>query len=361
MARPRAVAIHIPVHSWAVDEVISKAISFGEKVFSCLKSSGMVDVWTKRFVLPPIPEKAFGYRDVEVVAKEISSSFGDRVIVAFPIEPTSQVMKEIHKVSSVESAYFSTVCIDGECIKHVINSVYAKTREVEINFFTRFAISFGMWVETPYFPATANTSNVLGFSASLRYVDIVSQALLQNNLQLLRDFLLNVNKKLEDTAKCSNIPFLGIDYSLSPWIEKDESIASLVESLTGSAIGSPGTLNTIYALNTFLRGLVRRMGLRHIGFNEVMLPVAEDSLLNLRVKEGLIRVRDLISYSFTCVAGLDMVALPKNANIYGVALDMLTVYRVKNKVVAMRIIPTDFDELSEVVLKNFGKTYVAKL
>lgn len=360
MAKPRAIAIHIPVHSWSKDEIVSNAISFGDKVFSCLKSVGL-EVWTKRFILPVLPENSLGCRDIEHIVNEIGGSMGDRILVAFPLSPSSQCLKELHNLSNIDSAYFSTSCGDVDCVNRVVEHVYSGHRDVELDFFTRFAISFGMWIETPYFPATANISNVLGFSISLRYVDIASQALLYGRTQLLRDFLEDVGKRLEESARCSGIAFLGIDYSLSPWIEEGESIASLIESLSNSRMGSPGTLSTIHALNTFLRGLIKKIGVRHIGFNEVMLPVAEDPVLNSRVREGLVMVRDLIAYSFACVAGLDMVALPRDADVRRIALDMLTVYRVKNRVVAMRVIPTDLDASSEVKLKNFGVTYVARL
>ena len=360
MALIRALAIEIPMHTWSVVEAVNSSIEIVERVLSCLKRFNVAP-WTTRVVFPPIPQNVFSCRDLEAIVNNISSVFGERkILIAFPLSPGHKCLSNLEAFESLDMVYFSTYCNSVECLESVVRDVYSK-RYSSLDIFTRFAISFGMWIETPYFPATANTSNTLGFTASLRYVDLVSKALLRGDVDSLKKFLIEIDKVLRSVANCSSVPFLGIDFSLSPWTENEESVASLVESLINAKIGSPGTLNTLYSLNTFVKELPKRLGLRAIGFNEVMLPVAEDSVLSKRVCEGYVRVRDLVSYSFVCVAGLDMVALPRGVDIYRLADDMLTVYRVKNRVVAMRVIPTDLDELSEVKLKNFGTAYVAKL
>ncbi|MEM3980494.1 MAG: DUF711 family protein, partial [Ignisphaera sp.] len=127
----------------------------------------------------------------------------------------------------------------------------------------------------------------------------------------------------------------------------------------GNKIGSPGTINAIYSLNKLIDGIIKKLRIRSIGFNEVMLPVAEDDILNKRVEEGFIRLRDLINYSIVCVAGLDMVAIPKLlVDIRRTAIDMLTVHKIKKRSVAMRIIPVDQEPGTSIKLENFGTTYV---
>ena len=149
---------------------------------------------------------------------------------------------------------------------------------------------------------------------------------------------------------------MGVDLSLSPW--REESVVAIIEKLIGNKIGFPGTINTIFSLNRLVKGLAKKLGVVTTGFNEVMLSVAEDNILNERVKEMAIRLRDLISYSALCAAGLDMVAVPRSIDITRIAIDMLTIYRVKGRSVAMRIIPVDGGPGTEILLKRFGVTYV---
>jgi uncharacterized protein (UPF0210 family) len=144
--------------------------------------------------------------------------------------------------------------------------------------------------------------------------------------------------------------------SLSPW--REESVCMIIENLINNKIGFPGTLNAIYSLNKLIFGLIKKLEVKSIGFNEVMLPVAEDAVLNERVKEVALKLRDLVNYSILCVAGLDMVAIPLNLDIYRLAIDMLTIYRVKKRTVAMRIIPVDQEPGTALKLENFGVTYV---
>jgi len=359
MPLTRALTVFVPVHSWRAEEIVDRTIALAERVFSCAERVDL-NAWTNRVVLPVIPPAALDCNNIVRIAIEVESVLKDEgVLIAFPLDPGHKCLRKAEALLTLENAYFSTACSSAECLQKVSEAVYS-SRDVELDAFTRFAISFGTWLETPYFPATANTSNTIGFSLSLRYVDAIAKAVVGGGEKLF-EFLRGVTKKAEYIASCSSIPFQGIDFSISPWVNSEESVALLIESLLKAPLGSLGTLNILYNLNALVKALPKKVGAKHTGFNEVMLPVAEDSVLSQRIKEGYVRVRDLIGYSFVCVAGLDMVALPREADIPMLAGDMLTVYRVKGRVVAMRIIPTDMEEGGEVRLKNFGTTYVAKV
>ncbi len=358
----RALTIFIPVHTWRVEEIVRKAVEMVDKVATCANDSGLKP-WTLRVALPIVPSQILECNDFKRIAAETLSALGDRKpLIAFPLDPEHKCVKKLHELLAIENAFFSTMCSSTECIERVFNSVYSDEarKGIELDNFTKFSLTLGSWIETPYFPSAANVSNVAGFAIALRYADAVARAVEGDSTQLF-SFLRDVNEKAIAISRCSAVPFLGIDFSLSPWLEESESVAKIVESLLGAPIGSLGTLNVVYNLNSLVRGLPRRLGVRAVGFNEVMLPVAEDRLLSQRVREGFVRVRDLISYSFVCVAGLDMVALPRDTNVLGVIVDMLAVYRVKGRAVAMRVIPTDLDPGTEITLSRFGSTYVARV
>lgn len=98
-----------------------------------------------------------------------------------------------------------------------------------------------------------------------------------------------------------------IDHSINPWM--DDSVARLLEYLSDEKFWRPGIIEGIMRIYTVLDQLAgTHDNIR--GFNEVMLPYAEDRYLMELGEEGLIRVRDLLTLSMICVAVPDMLALP---------------------------------------------------
>lgn len=355
MALIRALAIHVPLDFQSIEEV-DRIIKVVDSVLNC---AHMLNVrpWTLRIVFPAIAN----CEELKKYLDNLFSVLRPDIMVGIGVEGNTKGIEDILQLLHMFKKFYSSIrCDSDSCIRRAVDSIYVRpSRNVDINVYTRFALLFGSWIETPYFPATCNISNTLGISASLRYVDLVDRALFENSPQELFSFIENVYRQAEDISRCANIPLLGLDLSLSPW--KEESVAGLVEKLMGYKIGLPGTVNAVYSLNKLIEGLIRKLRIRSIGFNEVMLSVAEDSVLNERVREGYMRLRDLINYSMVCVAGLDMVAVPRGVDIHKVAIDMSTVYKIKKRSVAMRIIPTDQEPNSIVKLEDFGITYVASV
>lgn len=348
----RALATHIP-HDYRTIEYLDKLVNILDHIKKCLKTCN-VEPWTFRLIFPPTTD----YKGIERYLNELFSVIDRDTLVSISIEGTTfDVNQLINTVHNYRKFYTAIRCGDDECVDKVVTAIYVKfNKNIDINVYTRIALVFGSWIETPYFPATCNVSNTLGLSAALRYVDLVDKALFGESPQELYNFIQGIQDKMECVSKCSDIPFLGIDLSLSPW--REESIANLLEKLIGNKIGSSGTINAIYSLNKLIDGIIKKLRIRSIGFNEVMLPVAEDDILNKRVEEGFIRLRDLVNYSIVCVAGLDMVTVPKFLDIRRTAIDMLTVHKIKKRSVAMRIIPVDQEPGTSIKLENFGTTYV---
>jgi len=358
MALVRALALHIPVqdNKWNVEVITRTSIELLDRAIMCCRDI-KYSPWTWRMVLPPL-SNVIAYQDIRKIVTDISNSFTNiKILIALPIKINNPyINKIIDIINENDNVYSSTSCDDEHCIYKTIESIYRRFKDIDINVYTNFALTFGSWVESPYFPATANISNTIGFSISLRYVDLIKRSLIDNNKDVLSDFILEIDKIFRYVSNCSNIPYLGIDASLSPWMK--ESVAELIELLIEDKLGSIGSFNAIYTLNMYVRKLVEMFNIKSLGYNEVMLPVAEDSILNERVKNGEIKLRDLMSFSLFCVPGVDMVALPYFINYKMFLLDMLTIYKVKRANIALRIIPTDLESGEKVTLKRFGDTYV---
>lgn len=355
----RAIALHVPVKSWDVPDISRHIVTRMEQLINGAKVHAL-NAWTFRVVLPPLGDCVQAC-DVNALWKDLSSVFGNTVLLSLPLEGGHPLVNNVLRMLE-EGLYASVRCVDEVCLKKVYEHVYARYREYldKLDVFTQFAIVFGTWPETPYFPATANAGNVLGLSASLRYADALSRCLREKKMAPLYAIVNELEGKVRALSDSLSIPFLGLDLSLSPWLIEEESVGGLVEWVVGGKIGSPGTFSAIHFLNEIIAELGRSVASKTIGFNEVMLSVAEDLVLSTRAGEGALTLRDLISYSLVCAVGLDMAALPREVSIEKVGRDVLTAWKVKGRTVVMRVIPSDLPPGAQVTLRRFGKTYALK-
>ncbi|MET1160574.1 MAG: DUF711 family protein [Thermoprotei archaeon] len=245
-----------------------------------------------------------------------------------PIEYSKRVSEIIHRVSNV-------------------NPVYA----------TRIAVAFHEDIlETPYFPdSTSSGYPGLGISFLLPNA-IIEYIQRGNKLENFPKELLTYTKQLEELlTSITGIKRIVVDYSISPWM--NNSVVKLLEVL-GYKLLSPGFNYGIYTLNSFIGELAKTSG-NASGFNEVMLPYAEDLLLIEAGKEGLIRVRDFLLYASTCVAGVDMVVVPESIDkLANLVLDLMSIWYVKNKAQALRAIPVSDSVGTDIDLDKFGKVPV---
>ncbi|QOJ78079.1 DUF711 family protein [Infirmifilum lucidum] len=213
---------------------------------------------------------------------------------------------------------------------------------------TRFAVSFGQRVQTPYFPATQSKEN--GVSLSLLYVEQFKKgALLESLLERL--------KEMQRQAEASWDSFLGVDLSISPWMER--SVASLVEEISGITFTLPGTIAAIRELNRRIEYLASHV--KTTGFNEVMLPLAEDNRLKELARIGQLRFSHLLNYASYCVAGLDMVVIPDTSEdtvLLGLLRDLWDIHLLKRRPLGMRLILAPAEDGSDIDLGMFGKTPV---
>ncbi len=339
MALMRALTVFTSISKWNKDVIYSRVSESLDLFRDFVKK---FNFWTFRVVVPPIPRNMEIESYIKIVHDILSSFPKDILMQLIPVEiyDAKLITKILDTIDDYPNLYATIKC---STIKH-LDSITSALIEYkgDVNTFTKFSITIGSWIQTPYFPSTSNYMNVNGFSIALRYVDLVYEAIVRSRYEKLREFIdyvLRVSNIIEENTKYE---FLGLDLSISPWM--GESVAKLVEDIIKAPFGTPGTLTTLKTLNDFIIRIAREWNVKTIGFNEVMLPVAEDNTLRLRVRERLLRLGDLINYSLICVAGLDLVALNRDEKLISKTLgDMYTVYEVKGKTIGVRIIPVDMD------------------
>ncbi len=213
---------------------------------------------------------------------------------------------------------------------------------------TRVAFSIGGEVESPYFPLSFPKR--YGVAVSLRYADELKGLHPDDYVKRVSSVLSMYSNEVEGKSKRLGVPYLGVDASLSPWM--DESVVPIVEAASRASIPSVGIASGIRAINKAIEEAVKRASIPSLGFNELMLPVGEDNILKKLVSEGKLRLHHLTMYPAYCVAGLDMVGVPKDKElIVRAGRDLITAHEVKGRPVGMRIIIT---ERPRIEIKHFG-------
>jgi uncharacterized protein (UPF0210 family) len=213
---------------------------------------------------------------------------------------------------------------------------------------------------TPYYPLASAIPGKISVSTALTYPNYLRDSFIKNGFNGLKDAIYQAGKVAEDlgnyVANHLNIGYEGVDLSVSPWME--ESSLGLVEMVSSTRMPKPGFANGLRKVNESIIEVSEKI--KTTGFNEVMLPVAEDSKLKARVSEGEVKARDLVMYSGVCLAGLDLAVVPSDINgVAGLILDTSAYARTKNRVLGVRIIPVDsVDPGDKIDLGKFGETPV---
>lgn len=250
--------------------------------------------------------------------------------------------EEIYKFVSQYGVFASTTDV-AEYIKF-LKIIYSKG-EAHLSRYVSLLLG-GLVFNSPYFPASITTKR--GVSLSLLY---------PNDLNAINDVSEALRRGEEwgsYVAEALGLEFLGVDGSLSPWGE--ESVAKAVERIFNTKLGSPGSHYAIRLLNR----AIEEAGVKKTGFNEVMLPLAEDEELKRLVWEGRLQLRDFVSYTSVCIPGLDMAPIRVGdwEALRRLLYDLAAIAEAKKRAVGVRIFPVDVDEYD---VEGFGKTPALRL
>ena len=149
-----------------------------------------------------------------------------------------------------------------------------------------------------------------------------------------------------------NLHFKGIDFSLAPFPTAAQSIGTAVENLGVPGVGYHGSLAAI----ALLAEALDRAQFPKVGFNGVMLPVLEDTVLAGSAVAGILSVNDLLLYSAVCGTGLDTVPLPGSTSedqLYAVLLDLAVLAQRLAKPLTARLMPIPGKEAGEATAFDF--------
>lgn len=173
---------------------------------------------------------------------------------------------------------------------------------------------------TPFFPAAYSYGSGCSFALAIEGADaainIFNNADSINSareqlLQLLNSAGEQLNHVAQLAARKFDVTFRGMDFSLAPFPEDACSIGKALELLGVSNLGDLGSLGCA----AILADILEQGDWLRSGFNGLMMPVLEDSILAERSSSGHLTIKDLIMYSAVCGTGLDTVPLPGDIRI----------------------------------------------
>lgn len=226
----------------------------------------------------------------------------------------------------------------------------------------RFAALAHVPADTPFLPAAYHrAATPPAISLAIECADVVVNAFSPSQtLAQGQEFLLSTFEKaaraMEETIlsvlEPSGVAFQGFDFSPAPFPIDDCSLAGGVENLGLEHIGGIGSLSAVAVLaDTLDRGIWRRAG-----FNGMMLPVMEDSVLARRAEMGMLSVKDLLLYSTVCGTGLDTIPLPGDTTreeLMAVLMDVGTLSARLGKPLTARLMPLPGKKAGDRVHFNF--------
>jgi len=259
-------------------------------------------------------------------------------------------VKEV--IKHTESGFFSVYAagkkgVDRELIKQsaeIIKSLSCVEDDGFANL--RFAVLFNVPANTPFFPAAFH-QGAESFGLGTENSDMVFKAFdkaktteeAKNNLEA------DLNLEFEKLQRASlilseesGINFDGIDVSIAPSVQPDESIAFAFEKLGLGRFGESGTL----FLAKLVTDILRSLKVKKCGYSGLMLPLLEDYGLAERNNQGFLNLNKLLSYSSVCGTGLDTIPLPGDVSverIYALLLDVAALSLKLDKPLSARLMP----------------------
>jgi uncharacterized protein (UPF0210 family) len=140
------------------------------------------------------------------------------------------------------------------------------------------------------------------------------------------------------------LAFGGIDLSPAPM--GDDSIGAAIEECGYGPFGAPGTLAVAAAITAALK----QVALPTCGYNGLMLPILEDTVLGQRWAEGRVNAHHVLLYSALCGTGLDTLPFPAGTPVDDIAhllLDIATLALRLRKPLSARLFPIKNGQIGE--------------
>lgn len=225
----------------------------------------------------------------------------------------------------------------------------------------RFTASANVPPDGPFFPAGYHLGDEAAFSLAIESADLaVTEFTRADSLQNARGMLLRsihqhaarIKAITSEVAAEFNIPCKGFDFSLAPYPVDECSLGGAIEKLGLAGIGQMGSL----AAAAFVADTLDQGEWDKAGFNGLMLPLLEDSVLAQRSIDGTLTIKDLLLYSAVCGTGLDTVPIPGDVTAGQIAAIMTDVAALSSRLakpLTARLMPVPGKKAGDLTTFDF--------
>ena len=353
---------------------LQKLVKLKEKGVKIFTDAGY-EVQTTRLATPPFPYLVPSLDDPTSIEKIKSweKTFIDYDFSYYTFGPALPEFPESYRIipsllEETKNAFFSAVIADA---RQGINlpairaaaEIIEKASSITADGFTnlRFTTLANVGPYGPFFPAAYLIGDQPVFSLALESADLAVNAFSQSKSvsearTRLLDSLHEHSRKLETLCMLLEnefeVIFKGLDFSLAPFPLDECSLGGAIEKLGVQQIGLAGSL----AAAAIVAETLDRGQWTKAGFNGLMLPVLEDSILAQRTIEGTLTVKDLLLYSCVCGTGLDTVPLPGDVSAEQIAAllaDIATLSIRLDKPLTGRLMPVPGKKAGELTSYDF--------
>jgi uncharacterized protein len=263
------------------------------------------------------------------------------------IDYISQILVETSRlVAGAEISTFQngvnrdSVSAAAKAIKHLAS----ETESGFGNF--RFGAAACLSDGNPFFPGAYHQDEYPKFTLGFENSDLLVKAFVDSgDIEVAKQNLLNIltreYSKIEELAltlsKKLNLRFGGIDTSIAPSLEPNDSIVRAFEAVN-IEFGECGTLAVCGAITYILK----QIPVKRTGYCGIMLPILEDVGLAQAVDNRKVSVTNLLAYSSVCGVGVDMLPLSGDVpsqQLEGLMLDVSTIALKLKKPLLVRVLP----------------------
>jgi uncharacterized protein (UPF0210 family) len=291
------------------------------------------EVQTTRLATVPFPYLAPSLEPNELaqVIQSLETQSAERGFAYISFGPALPEIPESYQripdlIAITENAFFSGIIahprtgVEMAAVR-ACGDIIARAAKISPDGFSnlRFTALANVPPMGPFFPAAYHDRGEPAFALAIESADLALDAFSgANSLDNARTRLLQsiesharvLETVSEEIAASYGLRFVGMDFSLAPFPQDWCSLGGAIEELGIERIGLQGSL----AAAAFVADTLDRGRWLKTGFNGLMLPVLEDSILARRTIEGTLTVKDLLLYSTVCGTGLDTVPLPGDAS-----------------------------------------------
>lgn len=338
----RSVQAELQKSGYEVQTVRVATNPFGEWMYAVSSPSSKLDIAKARLgMLTALLEE----QDIQFCSLGPAVNVEEISTLCATIVRTAPCFSCSANIDTVESATAAARCI----------LELSKTTPGGLGNF-RFCAAASCQPFIPFFPAAKSSSQqqnehgIVGFALGLENGALAKSLLeecktIDNIPTVFRDgmasVILLVQSICESVSTDIHCPFLGIDTSLNPSLDKGGSVAEAIECLkeVQGEFGRIGTLAAAAAITTSLQSLP---GIKLTGYCGLMLPVCEDGRLSQLASQKKLRIPDIMNISSVCGVGIDTVPIPGDCEesvLTSLILDVAGIANRWNKSLSCRVFP----------------------